>query len=732
MADINKSFGVSFTADLSGMMKEIRKIPGISEKQAKAMTQVMSKQLKQTETAAKKAAQTSEKSFKKMGNSAKKAGNEYRKLKRNASELGRGFGEVAMLVGESDTAIGAMAGQAAGFGMTAAALTPLIGTLSSTIKMMGLAAAGAATLGIGVLVAGIAMLVSEQAAAEEEAAKNRKEVDELNKAYKRYTDIIEKAEKRSKQLKIQLIDATDAIQSLREEVELEQLRIEAEIDPSMVKDLEELEESLAFKQIDRRVKNEFDKVNSTIDESLKNQIELTEAARKRANALVSERLISSDLKRALGVITPGDFHTLDDYINKLKSGEKALIIAKDSSGGQVLIDDDDIKNTKRLLDALKTFNLAAFELNKIENQRNKFLAERKQQEEDLRTSLEITFLAQREAAKQKDKANKSSQKSNDIDERGVELNKAKTEFLAIERSLKMESLSADEKKLRAIDEQLTKIIQLQGITEKNKKNDKDVINITQSINTLIAQRLKLEQQIEFTKSQTKTKQATEDEIAVLRELFDSQKLGFEELNDLRFKYQGSFLENEQKIHGEIMKMIEERNQKTKEGLQFIAKSTGDFGKAMITTLKNVGSENEQLIAGLFALQQASSVAQIRMTTAENITKAAGFPSPLNIAGIAAAVAVGAAQTAAVMSQSPPKKHMGGMLSPDEVGNVTLLKGEAVLDRSTVRNLGGEAGVRRLQENRAAPEVVVLQPFKHFDRYLTGRNKRQKKSANRGY
>ena len=83
MADINKSFGVSFTADLSGMMKEIRKIPGISEKQAKAMTQVMSKQLKQTETAAKKAAQTSEKSFKKMENSAKKAGNEYRKLKRN-------------------------------------------------------------------------------------------------------------------------------------------------------------------------------------------------------------------------------------------------------------------------------------------------------------------------------------------------------------------------------------------------------------------------------------------------------------------------------------------------------------------------------------------------------------------------------------------------------------------------------------------------------------------------
>ena len=729
--DINKSFGVSFTADLSGLMSEIKKIPGISEKEAKAMTQAMSKHLKQTEAAAKKAAKTSEKSFDKMGKSAKKAGNEYRKLKRNASEMGRGFGEIALLVGESDSAIGSMAGSAAGFAMTASALTPMLGALTSSIKMMGLVAGGAATLGIGALVAGIAMLVSEQSKAEKEFEKNREKLIELNKAYQKYTDIIEKAEERSKQLKIQIIDATEAIEALKDEVALEQLRIEAEIDPKMVKDLEGLEEKLAFKQIARRVKNEFDKVNSALSESLSNQIDLTESARQRANAILRGPRISERLKNLVGVVTPDDFDRINSFVTAVKEGRDVVM----KIGGKnriVNLTADDIKNSQRLLDSLKTFRDSSNELKRIEGERLRFQKERTKEEENLRESLEITFLAQRELNKQKEAGNRASKSSNKTDQRGLELSKAKAEFIAIESRLKMESLSGDEKKLIAIDQQLIKLIELQTITEKNAKDEKDIINISEVVNSLIGQRLQLEKEIESTRNERKRIEDAEEEIKVLRELFDSQKLGFEELNDLRFKYQGSLLETEQKIHAEIMRMIEERNQKTKEGLVFLTKSTGDFGKAMITTLQNVGSENQELIAGLFLLQQAASAGQIAMTTAENITKAQGFPPPLNIAGIAAAVAVGAAQTAAVMSQSPPKKHMGGMLAPDEMGNVTLLKGEAVLDRSTVRNLGGESGVRRLQENRAAPEVVVLQPFKHFDRYLTGRNKRQKKSANRGY
>ena len=61
------------------------------------------------------------------------------------------------------------------------------------------------------------------------------------------------------------------------------------------------------------------------------------------------------------------------------------------------------------------------------------------------------------------------------------------------------------------------------------------------------------------------------------------------------------------------------------------------------------------------------------------------------------------------------------LDPDEVP-ATLLTGEAVLDRTTTRSLGPE-GVRRLQNGGTAGEIIIMQPFKHFDRYNKSARKR---------
>ena len=59
--------------------------------------------------------------------------------------------------------------------------------------------------------------------------------------------------------------------------------------------------------------------------------------------------------------------------------------------------------------------------------------------------------------------------------------------------------------------------------------------------------------------------------------------------------------------------------------------------------------------------------------------------------------------------------MGGM-APDEMG-ARVLRGEAILDRATVRRLGGEQGVKELQQKPKGNEtVVVIQPFKHFGRF----------------
>ena len=71
-----------------------------------------------------------------------------------------------------------------------------------------------------------------------------------------------------------------------------------------------------------------------------------------------------------------------------------------------------------------------------------------------------------------------------------------------------------------------------------------------------------------------------------------------------------------------------------------------------------------------------------------------------------------------MAQQPPQAsfHMGGM-APDEMG-ARVLQGEAVLDRATVQRIGGEEGVQQLQEgNIGDSKVVVIQPFKHFGRFV---------------
>jgi len=123
----------------------------------------------------------------------------------------------------------------------------------------------------------------------------------------------------------------------------------------------------------------------------------------------------------------------------------------------------------------------------------------------------------------------------------------------------------------------------------------------------------------------------------------------------------------------------------------------------------------------FKINQAAAVSNIAFDTARAIAQALGLPPAVRGATIAAVTAAGAAQTAVVLAQKPPKFDVGGMVgsangAPDTV-QANLLTGEAVLDRATVDRLGGAEGIRRLQagiSDMSAP--IIIQPFKHIDRY----------------
>ena len=731
MADVRKTVEVAYKADVTSLVKEVKKLPSVTEKEAKAMTAALTKNLKASENAAKKAAKTTEKSFQKMGASAKKAGLEYRKLKRTSMELGRGFGEVSMLLSETDSAFGNMAGQAAAFSMTAGALAPLVGNLAMGIRAMGLVAGGVALGGIGLLIGGIAAFATGTNDAEEAAKKQKEETERLNKKIEEYNKTIEKAVTKSRQLKEQMFDAAAAIESLKDSVQIESLRIRAEIDPTLTQDLQNLQEEVAFKGIDRRVKNEFDKVDNVIKDQLSTQTTLVTAQRKKVEALISMPLPL----QIQSVIKNSEFEDLERNINK--GLNKTLTRVRKESGKEktVIMDIDEessVNAANAILSELENLRRAQDELTIIENQNKQFRETRIKDEAQLTKQLKDNFVIENELADLKNfEESKANRRAKRAEKRAADIQAVKK----IEMDLTTEMLSKEDKQLQKIDKQLIDLA-----TSKSKNT-----NVDNAINLLLEKRQKIiddskqaENAEEAKKQLDERKQAQENinkslefQLRLLREMNEDRTIGFTDLLDLQEKYEDSIIESEQRIHAEVTRMIDERNRKALEGTKFLIGSIDSFGSAINEVMENTGARNEKLIQQLFALQQAGAVANIAMKTAENITTAQGFPPPLNIIGTGAAIAVGAAQTAAVLSQSPPKKHMGGMIQPDEVGNVTMLRGEAVLDRATVRNIG-EEGVRRLQENRMNPEVVVIQPFKHFDRYLTGRNRRQKKSVNTGY
>ena len=151
--------------------------------------------------------------------------------------------------------------------------------------------------------------------------------------------------------------------------------------------------------------------------------------------------------------------------------------------------------------------------------------------------------------------------------------------------------------------------------------------------------------------------------------------------------------------------------------------------------KATGQENAGIIRALFEMNKIASLGEVAFNTAKAITAAGNYPPPLNGIMLASAIISGAAQSAIIMSQQAPnpKFHMGGM-TPDE--SIAVVKsGEAVLDRATVNRLGGEPGVNRLQNGgSSAPQVIVTNPYKHFDRYMTDRQRAglSMRSAKRGY
>ena len=145
---------------------------------------------------------------------------------------------------------------------------------------------------------------------------------------------------------------------------------------------------------------------------------------------------------------------------------------------------------------------------------------------------------------------------------------------------------------------------------------------------------------------------------------------------------------------------------------------GDFAASAMELAKENGRENSKMFKILFRMQQISAVGEIGMEAAKQYMAAVALPPGIRAIQMGLITAAAAANVGLVMSKQPPQAsfHMGGM-APDEM-NSRVLSGEAVLDRSTVNRIGGEQGVQQLQNGGMMQDkVVVIQPFKHFGRFV---------------
>lgn len=304
-----------------------------------------------------------------------------------------------------------------------------------------------------------------------------------------------------------------------------------------------------------------------------------------------------------------------------------------------------------------------------------------------------------------------------------------------------------------LKEQMALIPESGGSTEDQEKRIELVKLEGELTQAIIDNELRLKRDLQEIENEAwaEKQDALQDEASMKEELHQKELARLEELRAQQLELVGSTHETFQSVMGaftaEYDAIVEYTTRVRDEQISAVEKLEKEGIISAESAAKRKLKIEEKYQGGIneykmksYNADKVASVADVIFNTAMAVTKAfADYGA--TPAGIAAAVlsgAQGAAQLAAIQSAPVPQFDIGGMIGnrdprqPDQI-SARLLSGEAVLDRTTVRNLGGENGVRQLQNGHRSNEVIVIQPFKHLDRYNKALAKRNPtRSGSRGY
>lgn len=279
------------------------------------------------------------------------------------------------------------------------------------------------------------------------------------------------------------------------------------------------------------------------------------------------------------------------------------------------------------------------------------------------------------------------------------------------RDEKVVQLSGEEKILAIRD------VALQKIHEEKQA-------LTDSVNTQIEKLQAMEQTQEVLDTISNLEFVHEDEMmrlkeerkSIIKEAFDANKNLILETAELEIEKDEEVLEKQLENDNKRKKSAREVFREFVKGSDMVVEGL-NVAADLIDQNSIKNKKNAELV---FNIRKAAAIAEIAIATAQNVVEV--FPNPFLMAG---ATALGIAQGALVASEQP-KFHMGGMiggggtLAPDET-MVTAKRGEAILSTAAVNRIG-EDGVRSLETGGGiTPKIIVMNPFKHYDRFIRGRD-----------
>ena len=729
MADVRKTIEVAYQADVTQLLGNLKKIPGMTDQEAKKMVKALSTQLRQTEKAAKKAAQTNSKAMKQMGDSAKQTRKQFQQMKRSASQMGAGLGELASLAGESDTAIGQMANNAGLFAMSASALLPLLGGLKGAIMSLG-ASAAMATGGLTVIAGAVALLVANMGGVDEEAKKQAEEIKKLDEQYKQLNSDIEQIIIKNTEFRKSLQATLGGIRELEQGFIEQELELQFKLGKISQKDFEEFLAESKIQAGNERIKVSFDEREKALKQNIRNEEAAMEGLITVAQT-VAKKLTTESYSALGGASVESDLRRIEKaskHVNEQSETRAQLEQRiKNILSGRP---EEYIKELVRIKEQKKLVANANHELQVFNRER--FDNEKRLQDRVANTVAMQTKIDQRERNKIASEKAKAKQKEIEVNEeqRLAQLAGQRQQLSAALFNLEKDKAGEIEKINMDIDKQITA---LETLAEKNKAiatDQTEQLDITKAVTLLEEKRKqKIEEVNQKIKEQGDIQEKNKEKQAIndLIQGYKNQEISLFDLYAMEDELRNNKETAENALHLKVMDMIAAEHQARLQGSKQLLGNLQTFTQARLTMIQNTEDAEQKAITKAFYLNQAASAANVAFTTAENIVKALGMAAtnPILAGALAAtATAAGAAQIGAIMSQAPPqKKHMGGMATDER--SYTLLQGEAVLSRAAARRIG-EQGIRRIEDGKSMkPEVVVISPFKHYDRFISSRNRRLK-------